>query len=78
MVIIYSYINLKYSIHSWIWSTAFPREKVNREKQILAASHTVGLAGKRTAILCTSEELKALGKYYRIEPFNLCGSVTPN
>lgn len=71
VVIIYSYINLKYSIHSWIWSTPFPREKVSREKQILAASHTVGLAGKRTAIFCTSVELKALGKYYRIEPFNL-------
>lgn len=63
MVIIYSYINPKHSTHSWIWSTPFPREKVNREKQILAASHTVELAGKRTAIFCTFEELKALDKY---------------
>lgn len=63
MVIIYSYINPIYSTHSWIWSTPFPREKVNREKQILAASHTVELAGKRTEIFCTSEELKALDKY---------------
>lgn len=63
MMIIYSFINLKYSTHSWIWSTPFPREKVNKEKEILAKSHTVGLAGNRIAIFCTSEELKALGKY---------------
>lgn len=67
-MVIYSYIDLKYTTHSWIQSTPFPREKVNREKQILAASHTVGLAGNRIATFCTSEELKALGKYQRIEP----------
>lgn len=63
VVTIYSSINTKYSTDSWIWSTPFPREKVYREKQILAASHTVELAGKRIAIFCTSEDLKVLGKY---------------
>lgn len=69
MLFIYSYIDLKYGTHSWVWSGPLP---TNRENQMLAASHTAGLPGNRTAILGTSEELKALGEYWWTEPYNLC------
>lgn len=63
MVFSYLYIDLKYGTYSGIWSSPFLRERVNTEKQILAASQLMELPGNRIVILCTSEDLKALGKY---------------
>jgi len=63
MVFIYLYIDLKYGKHSWIWSSPFPRDTVNREKRILKAPHIVELPANRIVMLCTPEEQKALVKY---------------